>query len=81
MACTCSINRFSGLVHGLLFNAVPDVNGLPQILASFLAFAIALGLAQISWLLVEAPIIDWVKRRRDNARASVELATPAPEVT
>lgn len=71
----------SGLVHGLLFNAVPDVNGLPQILASFLAFAIALGLAQISWLLVEAPIIDWVKRRRDNARASVELATPAPEVT
>lgn len=53
----------SGLVHGVLFNAAPDVDSIPRILASILAFAIAAGLAWMSCIFVETPAINWMRRR------------------
>jgi peptidoglycan/LPS O-acetylase OafA/YrhL len=60
----------SGLLHGLLLDAKPDVGTLPQIGVTILAFAVSVGVASLSWYWLEQPILRFVPGRRDGARVS-----------
>lgn len=61
----------NGLLHGLVLGARPDVGSLEGISLTFLAVAVSLGLAGISRIVLEAPLLAWA--RRATARPSPVL--------
>ena len=52
----------SGLLHGLILDATPDVGSLAAIAVTVLAFAASVGIAAASWKWFEQPIIAWAHR-------------------
>jgi len=58
----------NGLVHGLLFNDEPRVESFPQLLASILVMALAIGLATVSYVFMERPIRAFGRRMSDQFR-------------
>jgi peptidoglycan/LPS O-acetylase OafA/YrhL len=47
----------AGIMHGLILDARPDIATSPQILVTFAALFVAIGLAWASWILMEAPLL------------------------
>lgn len=48
----------NGLVHGVLFNAVPDLTALPTTGATLLSTVLVFSLAALSWKYIEQPLIN-----------------------
>jgi peptidoglycan/LPS O-acetylase OafA/YrhL len=47
----------NSILHALIFGSAPTVSGLWQILTTFLAVAVTFGLARLSWLYFEWPLL------------------------
>jgi peptidoglycan/LPS O-acetylase OafA/YrhL len=66
----------AGIMHGLIFDARPDIATVPQVIVTFAAFFAAIGLAWTSWTLMEAPLLRMGRAWR--YKCLVERAPNAP---
>lgn len=66
----------AGLLHGLVLGARPDTGSPATVAVSVLALAVSIGLAWLSWTLVEGPILALSSRvgRPTTRPASLEVA-------
>ncbi|MGH7285473.1 MAG: acyltransferase family protein [Polyangiaceae bacterium] len=51
----------SGLLHGLILNEAPDVGTPAQIAVTLLAIACSVGVAALSWEILEKPCLAWYR--------------------
>ena len=49
----------SGLLHGLILNAAPDINSIASVAVTLLSIAVSIGIAAASWRWLEKPILTW----------------------
>jgi peptidoglycan/LPS O-acetylase OafA/YrhL len=54
----------AGLMHGLILDASPDIGSIPELAVTFCAFAVSVGLAWLSWRLMEGPLLRLGRRLR-----------------
>jgi peptidoglycan/LPS O-acetylase OafA/YrhL len=52
----------SGLIHGFLLDARPDIGSLPSLLVTILAILASVGVAWLSWVWIETPLIRFGRR-------------------
>jgi peptidoglycan/LPS O-acetylase OafA/YrhL len=67
----------SGLLHGLILNAAPDINSPAAIAVTALSIAASIGIATASWRWFEKPILDWAAARNIEI---LRQASPKPLV-
>ena len=54
----------SGLLHGIILDAAPDVGSPAAIAVSLLAVAVSVAIAAASWRWLEQPIVAWAQHPR-----------------
>jgi peptidoglycan/LPS O-acetylase OafA/YrhL len=54
----------AGMLHGLILDARPDINGVAPVAVTVLSIAVSIGLAAASWTWIERPILDYARAYR-----------------
>ena len=54
----------AGVLHGLIRDATPDINGVAPMAVTLLSIAVSIGLAAASWKWIERPILDYARAYR-----------------
>jgi peptidoglycan/LPS O-acetylase OafA/YrhL len=52
----------AGLMHGFLLDARPDIGSLPSLVVTILAILVSVGVAWVSWVWIETPLIKFGRR-------------------
>jgi peptidoglycan/LPS O-acetylase OafA/YrhL len=52
----------NGLMHGFLLDARPDIGSLPSLIVTTLAIPVSVGIAWLSWVWIETPLIRFGRR-------------------